>query len=60
MSKTKEVVSQGQKFTLQRFLQISPQKSGVVALLQRKYRACVMTKVDWDATIKQMLESKVK
>ena len=44
------------KMGLTRFLQLNPQNSYIVALLNSQYKRAVMTESEWKAKIKEMLE----
>ncbi len=48
------------KIGLERFLQLEPQKSGISAILRRRYASQVMTQTDWEQTVENILNRKVK
>lgn len=56
--KEKEVVQQ--KMGLERFLQLEPQKSGISAILRRRFALDVKTIGDWRTTVDEVLNRKVK
>ena len=58
--KDKDKPAETPKIGLARFLQISPQKKGVTALLVSKYRADVKTREQWEIAIADLLHKKAQ
>ena len=48
------------KMGLERFIQISPQQSGITALLRCKHKTDAKTKPEWEAVIKELLRKKIQ
>ena len=64
MSKTEtektEVTEKEVSIGLERFLQLEPQKHGIIAILRSKYAAEIHLKAEWEEIIKNVLNRKVK
>ena len=48
------------KIGLERFLQLEEQRSGVVAILRRKYAQQVMAISEWEELVEAILKKKAK
>jgi hypothetical protein len=60
-SSDSETASAGiKKIGVVRFLQLEPQKSGIEAILRSKYAMTVQTREDWETTVTNLLNQKVK
>lgn len=53
-------IQEVKRMGLVRFLQLKPQKSGIEAILKRKYAMQVHTLEDWEQLTKAVLAKKVK
>lgn len=61
MSKnSSETTTVSKKIGLVRFLQTESQDSGIEAILRSKYAMTVQTKEDWEKTVTDLLNQKVK
>ena len=64
MSKTEtektEVTEKEVSIGLERFLQLEPQKRGIIAILRSKYAAEIDLRAEWEEIIKNVLNRKVK
>jgi hypothetical protein len=61
MSKSSSVTSTSdKKIGVVRFLQLEPQKSGIEAILRSKYAMTIQTQEDWETTVTNLLNQKVK
>lgn len=48
------------KIGLERFLQVKPQKRGIMAILRSKYAAEVHVQAEWETIVMNVLNRKVK
>lgn len=48
------------KMGLERFMQIEPQKSGIAAILRRRYASQVHTQAEWGTLVENILNRKVR
>jgi len=55
-----EAVEKETAIGLERFLQLEPQKRGIIAILRSKYAAEIHLKAEWEAIVKTVLNRKVK
>ncbi|MGP1490924.1 MAG: hypothetical protein ACTTI6_07670 [Treponema sp.] len=55
-----EAVEKETTIGLERFLQLEPQKHGIIAILRSKYAAEIHLKAEWETIIKTVLNRKVK
>jgi len=55
-----EVTEKEVSIGLERFLQLEPQKRGIIAILRSKYAAEIHLKAEWKGIIKNVLNRKVK
>lgn len=60
MSKNSSSTTTVNKIGLVRFLQTEPQDSGIEAILRSKYAMTVQTIEDWEKTVTDLLNQKVK
>lgn len=64
MSKTEtektEVAEKEVSIGLERFLQLEPQKRGIIAILRSKYAAEIHLKAEWEGIVKNVLNRKVQ
>lgn len=55
-----EVTEKEVSIGLERFLQLEPQKRGIIAILRSKYAAEIHLKAEWEEIVKNVLNRKVK
>lgn len=55
-----EVTEKEVSIGLERFLQLEPQKRGIIAILRSKYAAEIHLKAEWNEIVKDVLNRKVK
>jgi len=55
-----EVTEKEVAIGLERFLQLEPQKRGIIAILRSKYAAEIHLKAEWKEIVKNVLNRKVK
>nr|DAW67044.1 MAG TPA: hypothetical protein [Herelleviridae sp.] len=55
-----EVTEKEVSIGLERFLQLEPQKRGIIAILRSKYAAEIHLKAEWNEIVKNILNRKVK
>ena len=55
-----EVTEKEVSIGLERFLQLEPQKRGIIAILRSKYAAEIHLKTEWNEIVKNVLNRKVK
>ena len=55
-----EAVEKEATIGLERFLQLEPQKRGIIAILRSKYAAEIHLKAEWNEIVKNVLNRKVK
>ena len=55
-----EVTEKEVSIGLERFLQLEPQKRGIIAILRSKYAAEIHVKAEWETIVKAVLNRKVK
>lgn len=58
--KTAKNTASTKRMGLVRFLQVKPQKSGIAAIMKRRYASEVHTQAEWETLVEYILNRKVK